>query len=407
MNTRYPQFQSLYRRFADCIDNDQVYVDGIFFDAYTALDREDISDDALLTRAAFFFGEIWLSQGRNKAAAPYLKDFPGSSFAQGNTKLVYASCKHYLHYFPEALRRLRGGKSPGKNRSLARALRILKDSGLVLGITNELAREEVPISSAAFPAVRPLLWPAEMEKLLGLNSLPERERFGHDGFSLVELVVLLVKIILYFGAQRFRNLRKLTLNDIKPFSGGAEVIIREGKNGRIMQRLPLWGLAPPEVNVFLVDVLDYARGLNIPLERNVWGMCGVGGIGVGGMGEGGRGARMAYRRWIKKLGGIEGTHAPRRCTLSWLAVRIHCARHPEVPKEDFLPASVTTAMVFSTSAMAGLKKLIPSDETDALEIIRRIATWTSRHQFFGTYCRAFHYILKAEYMARLRNTAKH
>lgn len=400
MNTHYPQFERLYQRFANCIDNGQVCEEGIFFDAYQALDREDTSDDALLVRAAFFFGEVWISKGRNKAAMPYLKDFPGSSFSEGNPRLTYSSCKQYLFYFPEALRMLRAGKHPGKNRSLAQTIRILKDSGLVQGITKETACKEVTLTPASFPAVRPLLWPAEMEEQLGLHSLPEPSRFGHDGCSLVDLLVLVVKVILYFGAQRFRNLRNLSLNDIKPFSGGVEVIVREGKNGRIMQRLPLWGLAPANVNAFLVDVLDYARSLNIPLERNVWGMCGAGGIG-----EGGRGARVVYRRWIKQLGGIEGTHAPRRCTLSWLAVRIHCARHPEVTPEDFLPASVTTSMAFSTSAMEGLKKLIPSDETDALEIIRRISTWTSRHQFFGTYCRAFHYILKAECMVRLRKTA--
>jgi len=292
----------------------------------------------------------------------------------------------------QALHCLRRNKHCGEKRALGEAMRILVASN----IFPELKLPESPsnaakTSPARLPGPRDIIWPDEMAKIHRFDQMPPTlEEMRAGIWSVEEMAIRVLSIVMVHGWQRFRSMRLVELQHIicgvrtREGIKSLDVIIPDSKGGRLMIRSPISLLAPPSETEFLQNFSTFATGRFLPIKR-LTELAGFGKIE-----RSGRNAKAVYKPAFLRMG---GTHDPRRSGLSFAPIRALLARRPDLIDHPLFPERLKTHCWFTPDALLRFRQLVPADQTDAAEIIRRIAGWRTYTQLFTTYCRTWHILL--------------
>jgi len=348
-----------------------------------SLNPDDQSDDANLVRAAFWYHQVFLTHGRNRAANEYPDAYPRADLTilagvARNHRL--STRKIYTFNFPAALLYLLGHQSSSGNPLILVSAKILRASGCFCFPVSKATADPHHCSEQTVSR-RPECYPSDVESALDLTSAPPTVTMMEQLPSLVEPARRAIAIILLHGWQRFRSIRLVELRHIIVSPSFLEVIIPDGKGGWLMLRLPLDRLTPSREIAFLRDFLSVAS-LRFENTTRLTALAGFGNIDSRGIG-----ARLAYRKALKHFGPM---HDARRCGLSWAPIRAMVARNPQLLKNSSLPAKLRDHHWFTAQGLSQFLKLLPAEQTDSVEVFRRIAGWTSYSQFFRSYCRSWH-----------------
>lgn len=361
----YPLFQSVLRRMADCVIGN-ASGQKIWTLAIDQLDPMDGSDDAQLVRAGFWFNQFALSDGK----APGLERwFP--LFAEAKPEMLkhirpkaLSSRLEYMRQIIPALKILRSGGGKSTQGATVCAARILQASGLF----PEFGGVSIIVRGIGNCEARPVLW-------------PNLEPFGMETVectSLQSAARHALEIILIHGWQRFRALRSLCLSDIHCSGNIVEIRIPDDKGGRRDQVIPIYRLAPPEALEVLRKFREEGETLDIPLTELA---------GFGRVGKYGKNSRTVYKKMLRWAGNL---HMPRKIGLSCAPLRAQVCRSPNLRNHPYFPEELRNHWWFSDEGLAQFRRLLPAQNTDVAEVIRRIAGWTTYTQLFSTYCRTWH-----------------
>lgn len=352
-------------------------------DAMKNLNSNDLSDDANLVRAAFWYHQVFLTDGQSRAAKEFADAFTSAtpeSLIKSLKSHTLSTRGAYTFNFPAALGHLRGDSPASVNRSIMVTAKILQASGCFLNLDSK-GSETIHHHTEGSVSSREEIFPDDVEARLELDSPPPSlDKMGQSS-SLNEPARRAIAIILLYGWQRFRSIRLVELRHIAASPNFLEVIIPDSKGGWRMMRLPVDRLAPPEEVDFLRDFLAVSSRHFTP-ETRLTALAGFGNIGPKG-----HGARSAYRAALRHFGPM---HDARRCGISWAPVRAMVARDPELRRHPFFPERLREHYWFSDDGLARFRQLLPAAQTDSVEVVRRIAGWTSYSQFFQCYCRSWH-----------------
>ena len=411
---KHPQFHVAYRKMLDAFSSRcPTREDGRtalkpWTDAMRSLNHDDLSDDARLVRAAFWYNQVFLSDGKSRGAEELCFLLPEAypellnEFDKNpalSTRLLYA------FNFPTALHHLQQGRRIGVSPSLIAVDKIIRASGCFQEFAGREAGQSLLFRRTSRNRVT-LPHADEISRRLGLtthSSLPEKY-IQVEGISvrtdpanshtptedilispeIKKAAIRAIAIILFYAWQRFRSLRLVELRHIIVSPSYLDLVIPDSKGGWRMLRLPISRLAPADECAFLRNFQATAYSLGFSPSTRLTQMADMGIIH-----RRGHGSRQSYRNALRILGRL---HDPRRVGLSLAPIRALVARRPELLHHPYFPEFLKSHWWFSRDGLDAFLKLLPSDQTDSVEVFRRIAGWTDYKQFFSTYCRTWHII---------------
>ena len=190
-----------------------------------------------------------------------------------------------------------------------------------------------------------------------------------------------MSIIMVNAWQRLCSMRRVELQHIVCGVATLDVIIPDSKGRRMMMRMPISLLAPPDETRFLRDFFRFASS-RVSVETRLTNLAGFGQVDLLG-----RNAPDAYNAVLETM---DRTHDPRRCGLSFAPLRAKVCRDPSLLDHPYFPHQLVDHPWFTKEALVRFRKLVPGDQTDAVEVMRRIAGWSAFGQLFTTYCRTWH-----------------
>jgi hypothetical protein len=100
-----------------------------------------------------------------------------------------------------------------------------------------------------------------------------------------------------------------------------------------------------------------------------------------------------------RIDGSDSLHLPRICFATFWPLRVMCARNRLLVERTDLN-EVWKNVWFSTEMLDKLFKLVGGEETDSLEIARRLMGHTSTFEFINDYCRSWPLQMKLAISAR-------
>jgi hypothetical protein len=204
---------------------------------------------------------------------------------------------------------------------------------------------------------------------------------GVGEWTMDRLAIRAISIVMVNAWQRLCSMWRVELQHIICGTQSLDVIVPDSKGRRLMMRMPISLLAPLEEVRFLREFKLFAA-TRVPSNTRLTKLAGFGPVD-----KFGRNAPAAYRAAFKAL---DRTHDPRRCGMSFAPLRAMVCRNPTLLDHPYFPKRLIVHPWFALEALARFRKLIPADQTDAVEILRRIAGWSAFGQLFTSYCRTWH-----------------
>lgn len=245
--------------------------------------------------------------------------------------------------------------------------------------------------------------PQQILEIYGLDNTPpplqEIEKSADNEEFIEKCALRVMNLILVHAFRRFRCLIGIQLQHFLIGQKFIEVIIPHTKNAEANMRLPLWALLPEEDIQFIRHFITFLRRQKDAKRKNQYPetmylteLTAIGYVRRQISETGQDKFRDLMRKYcpaFTKGNGDGGTHQPRRFGCSWFPIRVMVMFNPWLLKKEPLLACCRVHVWFREDTMQRLRRMIPTESTDSLEILRRIGGWASTEQILKTYCRSW------------------
>lgn len=356
------------------------------------LDIPSAGDDQLLCRVALFYATDYLKTPDiyRERFKDEFKIAANSSRRAGSTKVP--TDKKIMQTLPDALHLVRDAQLNCRMTSVLRITSgVIWASGLVRPHTDFLKAYHHPI--IRLPREIPLIDPYEILNRYAIDSPPPSTADLKSRRVSVETAAFRVlRSILVHGWQRHCSLIHLKLCDFLLDGEHPETHILWTKMGLVNQSISLWGIMPDEEIAGLRRFIRFCdEELHLPGETLLTKLAGFGEFQ-------GATSSVAQKLFCQAMGRLvpeflESTHIPRATGLSWAPVRALAAFYPQVLSHPTL-VLLRGHPWFSESELRKFRAMLAANNTDSVELFRRIACWTTSEQFVSTYCRSSHVLLQ-------------
>lgn len=357
-----------------------------------APDCEGITTSPFLALAKLecFYSNEYLTKPKQYRDS-FLQAFPRKKGPKAGrkTKSSSVSGQRILSALPSALQIVEFGVWNGRMTGpLKEAIVVVWASGVVAphpNLVNVLKQPGTP-------------WPREMEvscpfrlfELYGLTMpYPDLLLAETDPAILKEAAFRIMLFILVHGWQRSCSLISVEVRHLIASMNFTDVDIPSSKGGLVDQRIPAWVLFPAKDLAYLRAFIELLARCQFCKDMRLTELAGFAVYAESS-------SLQFHEVFCRRLSSISdsfrkqapGTHCTRAVGLSWVPVRAFLATYPEMRGHPSL-APYLSHPWFTEDSVNQLKGIIPCESTNVVEVVRRIACWSTSHEFQASYCRSW------------------